>query len=366
MDSRRRLASLVLESGWSVADAARDSGVSRQCAHEWVKRARADGLLGMEEKSRRPKRMPTATSDEVVGVVLAAASEYPSWGPCTLHALLWPDRRAPISERTVARILNRAGRRVMKPNSNPKATMRFERDEPNELWQIDFKRVGHTIARSNSLSVIDDASRFCIALTSVPDQTLESTWSVLWEAFAEFGIPLQILSDNGPAFRSNATWRWSSFDLRLMLLGIRPTHGRPFHPQTQGKVERFHGTMEREILFERGGDVPKELATFRDRYNWVRPHHALDMRTPGSVYKPGPRHRPGLMPKPFFPEGAVLRKAGPGGVFHFQGQLYRLGKAFDGLPVGLLIKDQEHHQVVWGDFILGPLADFKIVKDVLS
>ena len=233
----------------------------------------------MSERSRRPLRSPGRTPEEVQRLVLGAAAEYPAWGPKTLHALLWPPGEAPVCERTVARILARAGRRCLPERLVDPAPHRFEREAPNELWQADFKRIGPRKERREALSVLDDATRFCIALAGVEDQTLGTVWETLWEAFGQFGLPEQILTDNGPAFRSNATWRWSSFDLRLMLLGIRPLHGRPYHPQTQGKVERFHGTLEREVRFE--GSSEEELSRFRDRYNWVRPHHALAMRTPG-------------------------------------------------------------------------------------
>ena len=359
MDARRRLASLVLESGWSVAAAARESGVSRQTAHAWVARARAEGLAEMAELSRRPRSSPRETPPGVVERALALAAERPHWGPRKLHALLWPGGEAPITERTLARVLARSGRRVSAQRADPAATARFERELPNELWQADFKRVGHKRSRSDALSVIDDASRFCVSLRSLPDQGLESAWGALWAAFGEFGLPLSVLTDNGQAFRNNATWRFSSFDLRLMLLGVRPAHGRPYHPQTQGKVERFHGTLEREASFEAGQDPGLELSAFRDLYNWVRPHEALGQRTPGSAYSPSPRPRPERMPEPFFPAGATLRRAQEQGYVSYKGQTYKLGRAFQGLPVGLL-EEGGRTMVVWGAFTLAPLADFKV------
>jgi transposase InsO family protein len=263
-----------------------------------------------------------------------------------------------VCERTVARLLARAGRRVMPYPAPAVAPMRFERELPNELWQTDFKRVGHTATRSESLSLLDDASRFCLALAPLPDQKLASAWSALWEAFGEYGLPEQILSDNGPAFRNNATWRWSLSDLRLMLLGIRSAHGRPYHPQTQGKIERFHGTLERELRLGRGCDVAAELEAFRVRYNWVRPHQALGMRTPGSVYAPSARIRPARMPEPFFPEGATVRKVHDTGLLQYRGGRYKVGRALEGLPIGIL--EGETPALVWGDFVLAPLQDLKV------
>jgi transposase InsO family protein len=360
MDARRRLANLVIGEGWSVSAAAREMGVSRPTAHLWVSRALGEGLADMRERPRRPKTSPGASPPETVERVLALADEYPFWGSRKLRALLWPDGGAPVSDRTVARIMARNGRKVGPSHTKPAAPQRFERAASNELWQADFKRVGHHRHRTDSLSVVDDAHRFCIKLAVVPDQTLESVWSVLWEAFGEYGMPEQMLTDNGASFRNNATWRWSRFDLMLMLLGIRSAHGRPYHPQTQGKVERFHGTIEREIRFERDADVQEELSRFRDRYNWVRPHDSLDNRTPGSLYKPSPRKRPDRMPEPFFPEGTLIRKAQDRGVIRYDKEKYVLGRAFEGYPVGILNDDTGTPMVVWGNFALAPLRDFKV------
>jgi len=239
-------------------------------------------------------------------------------------------------------------------------TIRFERANSNELWQVDFKKVGTRKNRREAMSVLDDSRRYCIALEVVPDQTLKSAWEVLWNSFGEFGLPAGMLSDNGPAFRNNATWRWSSFDLRLMLLGIKPAHGKPYHPQTQGKVERLHGTIEREIRFEDRTDVPLVLREFRDRYNWVRPHQALDLKTPGSLYEPSKRTRPKTMPEPFFKEGCLMRRCHDPGVINYKGAKYKLGRAFTNLPVGLLHNENGVLEVIWGNFTLGPLEDLRL------
>lgn len=348
----------VLEGELGVSAAALEAGVSRQTAHVWVKRAQEEGLVQMSERSRRPNRVPKAAPDSVCELILQIAAEHPYWGPQKLHKLLWPEA-APVCERTVARILARAGRTVRRPEAKA-STMRFEREASNELWQIDFKKVGPRRTRKDSLSVLDDARRYCLALSVVPDQTLESVWSVLWDVFGEYGMPAQILSDNGSAFRNNATWRWSSFDLRLMLLGIAPAHGRPYHPQTQGKVERLHGTMEREIQFDAHSDIQEQLETFRTRYNWIRPHQALDLKTPGSLYQPSSTPRPKEMPEPFFPEEAILRKVHDPGIISFKGTKYKLGRAFVGKPIGILEDSNGTLQLVWGTYTLGPLQDLKV------
>lgn len=354
MDARRRLVSLV-QQGCSVSSAARELGVSRQTAYLWLGRARQEGILAMAERSRRPRSSPGQCPEWVVKRVLELSDEHPYWGARKLHALLCPGQGAPVCERTVGRILLRHGRSVPAPG-RPCALQRFEREQSNELWQADFKKVGPRHSRVEALSVLDDATRFCLVLQAVPDQTLEVFWAVLWEAFGAWGLPEAMLTDNGPTFRNNATWRWSTFDLRLMLLGIRPLHGRPYHPQTQGKVERFHGTIEREA--GSSWRSQEELEAFRSRYNWVRPHEAIGLKPPGTLYKPSPRPRPGRMPEPYFPDGARIRRADQTGVFSFQGRDYKVGRGFGKQPVGIIEDAAGILQIAWGPCLLGPIQDF--------
>lgn len=357
MDQRRFLVTQILNQGMSISEAARRAGVSRQTAHMWLSRAKEVGIEQLAEHSRRPHRSPSASSPEIVAAVLEIAEQYPYWGPKKLRKLLWPGT-APVCERTVARILQRANRRVLGPHQSSHEPVSFEREASNQLWQVDFKRLGSRRKSQDVLTVVDDAHRFCVALRAVPDQSLESAWGVLWEAFQAFGLPDSILSDNGSAFRAGATWRWSVFDLRLMLLGIRPVHGRPYHPQTQGKVERLHGTIERELGGAFLDDVAGSLAAFRDRYNWVRPHEALGLLTPGSKYSRSQREAPLVMPDPYFPEGSILRKVCGGGRISFRGFEYKVGRAFIGEFIGIV--EDEVAWLVWGNERLAPLEEFRL------
>lgn len=349
MDQRRRLCSRVLEGGWTVTAASLEAGVSRQTGSLWVSRARASGLAGMSELSRRPACSPKRTCAQVEQRLLEFAREHPYWGPKKILRLAYPSD-PPVCERTAARILSRNGLRVQGGPGVRAEAVRFEREESNELWQIDFKVLGPRKGRVQVLSVLDDASRFLLGLRPCPDQTLESVKETLWAAFGEYGLPACVLSDNGAAFRNNATWRWSSLDLWLMLLGVRSIHGRPRHPQTQGKVERLHGTLERERV------APDGLEEFRARYNWVRPHEALGMRTPGQSYAPSPRPRPGRPPEPWFPQDAALRKADGQGKFRYKGRLYRAGTAFGDGHVGI-VETEQGAFLCWAGNLLSPLDD---------
>lgn len=355
MDERRLLAHRVLVEGWSVSSAALASGVCRTTAHLWVSRARETGVALLSEVSRRPHVSPSRTSDELEAELLELKRKYPSLGSRKLSVKL--DGRVP--PRTAARILARHG--LSCPPAPAKEELRFERSGCNELWQMDFKGMRQRRPVYDPLSVIDDSSRFAIELRALPNQQLAAVWDCLWAAFEVYGLPDATLSDNGPVFRSNGTWRPSKLDLRLALLGIQSIHGRPYHPQTQGKVERFHGTIARTLgtslwqpTLEEGQQV---LSEFRQFYNWERPHEAIGQKVPGAVYKPSSRQRPQTLPEPQFPDGCLILRVNDQALLKHLGTTYRMGKALIGQPVGLL-GQEEGVQVFYHSLTLGYLHEY--------
>jgi transposase InsO family protein len=283
---------------------------------------------------------------------------YPGFGAKKLSSLM----EGRVSVRTANRLLKRAGhcqeRFEVKPMPQP-----FERATANELWQTDFKRLGWRGGGFEVLSVIDDATRFNVGLVGLPDQTLASLTAALWELFGTYGLPEAILSDNGPAFRNNATWRYSSFDLWLLKLGIHSIHGRPYHPQTQGKVERFHGTLERErgdILRKVCLDDAKPiLKAFQSMYNWERPHESLGQRKPGSLYQASPRSRPNSIPDHEIPSGAIVRKVSATGGLTYKGTLYDVGRALAHEWVVICEDDPLNPALVFHGIALGKLVEFR-------
>jgi transposase InsO family protein len=363
MDQRRALAYRVLVENSSLSRAAREFGVSRPTARLWVERAREVGLAALAERSRRPQRSPHALGHTAVEELLAEKARFPEWGAKKLLARLWPSGTAPLSLRTANRVLSRQGLSCARAEPSP-GLSRFEREDPNELWQMDFKGLKYPKLPYEALSVIDDASRFCLALAAVPDQTTESVWSALWEAFGQYGLPDCILCNNGPAFRAGAGRLPGTLAVRLLKLGVAMAHGRPFHPQTQGKVERFHGTLAREL----GAALrqpARELAApvyqaFRDRYNWERPHEAIGLRVPGCIYRPSARLRPERLPKHELPPGAISRSVDSWGNCGFRSRRYKVGRGFAGERVELREQHDGAFQVFFFGHLIGPLADFEV------
>ena len=341
LDSRMMFVSRVLVDGASIRSACLEFGISRPTGYKWLKRFQDGEGAGLLDASRRPHSSPSRTPDAVVERVLALKAEHPFWGGRKLALL---EDGLP-SARTIDRILKASG--LACAASGARSVGSFERDSPNELWQMDFKGVPR--GEPQVLGCVDDATRFCILLEPVCSQKLADWWPLLWEAFGEFGLPQAVLSDNGPAFRCNATPRFSSFDLKLLLLGVKPLHGRPRHPQTQGKIERFFGTLERE----KGLGRERE---FRRTYNHVRPHEALQMDTPARRYKPSGRTRPKEMPSNLdFPEGSRTRKTSHKGDFSWNGKTHRLGRA--AADTTIAVRDG---CVYYGKALLGPLEQYEV------
>jgi transposase InsO family protein len=346
MQRRQKLALMVISGELNLSQAAREFGVSRPTAYKWVRRAHQMGIGNLAEQSRSPLRQPRHTERRVVEQILAAKRTYPRWGAKKLHAFLWPPdgpEEAPVCVRTVDRLLFHHGLVVPRGIPEAAAVGRFEREQPNQLWQLDFKGLEKRWPYT-PLCVLDDHSRFCLALSPAIKTSGVAVWRLLWHLFGEFGLPECLLCDNYAAFNSLRSFGPTWLQARLWLLGIKTCHGRPAHPQTQGKVERFHRTLEDEIPDGlRQADIASAYRAFeayRQTYNWVRPHEAIAMKVPGAVYRPSDRIRPFRMPKHEPAEGSFTRKVDCLGKFYFKGSEYRVGQGLYGERIELREEDE--------------------------
>jgi hypothetical protein len=249
------------------------------------------------------------------------------------------------SIRTVGAILARNGRIV--PTAPTPALQRFEREFPNDLWQLDFKGpVEVDRKKIMPLTVLDDHSRYLLAFKPCTNLTMATAWSVLWDLFGEVGLPLQILCDN--AFNARANFRpagLSWFDSRLVRLGIQPSHGRPYHPQTQGKVEALHRSAVRELIdFNARKDCEihfhQDCDAYRHVYNTIRPHQALGDVPPVQRWIPSPRPRPAVLPEVIYPDGSVLRRVNHGRI-DFKKYRILCGQGIEGDQVRIEERDAE-------------------------
>jgi len=282
--------------------------------------------------------------------------KYPFWGPRKLVPLLKKERGVHLCLRTAERIVRRLG--LTNPSPRLEEPQNFERESCGALLQIDFKGLPKSTPYS-MLTVLDDHARFCFGFGPVPDKTGASVKAGLWKIFGAYGLPDSILMDNGDCWGSGS-WAPTAFEAWLMKLGIKPIHGRPNHPQTQGKVERFHRTAKLEIGSELYNPDAKlsalACAKFVERYNWVRPHDALAGAVPGSRYAAFPRSRPDSVPKPEPRPGDITRKVGNAGCISYKQRELKVGRGLVGEHVQLR-EDLGGLRIYFADFPLAYLSE---------
>ena len=364
MDSRRRLVTCVRDEGMSLSQAAREFGVTRPTARKWLERAALVGVDGIREGSRAPKSVPGRTSAPVEAFLLAMKARFPEWGARKLCPLLLEEHGASLPERTADHILRRHGLTVPRPVKDEEA-VRFERESCGALLQMDFKGTPRSMKYS-VLTVLDDHSRFCLAFEPVPDKSGASVKACLWEVFGRHGLPDSMLMDNGEPWGFHHKRCPTKFEAWLMLLGVKPTHGRAYHPQTQGKVERFHRTAKLELgarFLSPSMDEARPLyREFVDRYNWVRPHDSLGGKTPGTRYATFPRPRPDTMPGHFIPEGALTRKVDGNGIFGYKGSVFHMGQGLIGQTI-VLAEDELGLRVFFAGFPLTYMSELEPIRN---
>jgi len=357
MEGRRALAYDVLVNGCSLSESCRRYGVTRVTGRKWVERAREFGISEISEFSRVPKRSPLQTSPELESALIAMKHRYPEWGPKKLVVRMEIEMGLTLSARTASHVLHRRGL-TSSPHAKAADWIRFERQSCGALLQADFKGLPRS-APYALLSVLDAFGRYCFAFEPVKDKTSASVQNALRAVFAEHGVPAQMLMDNGDCWGSVSKGP-TAFEAWLMRLGIFPSHGKPGHPQTQGKVERFHLTAKHELkerLVQPNIEEAREvLRPFVDRYNWVRPHESLGQEVPGSRYTRFPLPYDPSEPPHQIPPGAQSRVVDDHGFFSYKGNLYRIGKGLTKERV--VIKEDEFGlRAFYADFPLAYLSE---------
>ena len=227
----------------SVSALCEEFEISRPTGYRWLRRYQQEGVAGIEEQSRRPHHNPGRTSATIEEQVVELRRQRPDWGARKLQVLL-QRQGTRLATRTVHRILVRQGL-VREEDSHSAAPQRFEREAPNQLWQMDFKSPKGWDEPVGPLSVLDDHSRYLIALAQTGCTQAQAVRERLEEAFGRCGVPEEMLMDHGtPWWNAEAPSGWTGLTVWLMKQGIVCRFGRYRPPQTQGKVERFHGALE--------------------------------------------------------------------------------------------------------------------------
>jgi transposase InsO family protein len=341
-------------------------GVSRKSGYKWLARYEARGLSGLVEGSRVAHHLPHKTSAEVEDALVALKREKPHWGPKKLLVLL--ARRRPgvgvPAPSTASAILKKHGLVKACPQRSRRelrrVTLLVEAEAPNDCWSADHKgdfALGDG-TQCYPLTVTDNYSRYLLRCTALAGIHHAPAQVVLESAFKEYGLPHRIRTDNGAPFGSTRGLALSKLSLWWMRLGIRHERITAGVPQQNGRHERMHRTLKAEATIPRSPATEhqqRRFEAFLSEYNDDRPHEALGMQTPRSLYVSSPRQLPQHLPPLGYPEDFERRAVGANGRFAFEGQKYFVTKVLHGEDVGLELVDGTPHRVWAGTLPLGIL-----------
>ena len=358
VESRLRLINDVRDRRLSPREVAQRYGVSKTQVYEWLRRYDQDGVEGLVPRSRRPERSPrqldAATEDEIV----RWRKQRPRWGAKKIRAMLEREGWAPVpAVSTVQQVLRRRGfvaapRRSREP---AEGWCSFVRPYPNDLWHIDA--TCHRLANGRPfwvIDLIDDHSRFLLTTHVCISPTCEAGWAAMGKAAAAYGLPRQLLSDNGLNFTGRLHHLTVAFERQVRAAGIEFIHSRPQHPETLGKLERQHRTQN-EWIADHG--APRSMTAaqtlldaYRHDYNTVRPHEAIGQHLPVELYQPGqPVDLPAaeLAPADPYPPGCLKRLVHQRGGVIYAGTRLPLDQRWSGITVGL-IRRGAHLEIYYG------------------
>jgi len=355
MEKRKEFLADYVSGDFSMSELCRMYGITRPTGYEVLRRYAELGEAGLAERSHAPLRHPNQTGAEIEHLVLGLRREHPLWGPRPLKKVL--ENRHPglviPSASTIGTILTREGltrhrrkRRRVEPYRQPFRTVAA----PNDEWACDFKgwlRAGDG-ERIDPLTISDSASRYLLRCQAVDKADTERVRAIFEAAFREFGMPQAVRSDNGPPFASCAVAGLSRLAIWWIKLGILPQRIDAGHPEQNGRHERMHRTLK-----EAAASPPKAnrrmqqqaFDRFRQEYNELRPHQALAMETPASVYSNSPRPYPGRVPEPEYDSTMKVRRVFPHGQFFFQKHDVFLSKVLAGERIGLQPVDDRYQRI---------------------
>jgi transposase InsO family protein len=351
MEQRYQAVLAVVQDGWQVTEVARRLGVSRQSVHVWIARYEQGGLAALADRSHRPSCCPHQTVTELEALICELRREHPGWGPRRIEHQLGRLGADPVPSRSaIYRCLKRHGLiELRRRRKRREEFRRWERERPMQLWQMDVMG-GVLLEDDTELKVVtgvDDHSRFCVAAGLVTRATSKAVCAVLTAALGRYGIPDEILTDNGKVF----TGRFGPqpvevlFDRICRENGVSHRHTAVRSPTTTGKIERFHQSLRREFLLDRAFPsmqaAQAELDAWVADYNTARPHQALEMATPADRFRLAPISIDAVS----VPVDArddrggqwVLRRVASNGVMSVDNQLFSVTNAYNGELVDVFV-----------------------------
>ena len=340
--------------------------IARETGYVWLRRYRQAGVAGLVERNRAARRHANQTPEEIERMVLELRQAHMRWGPRKLKRILERDEAGRVwpAVSTIGALLKREGLVVARRKRNrtaPYTEPLAHADGANRVWCADFKgwfRTGDG-ERIDPLTISDAYSRYLLRCQAVEKADTPRVQAIFEAAFREYGMPEAIRTDNGPPFASSAVSGLSRLAVWWIKLGIVPERIAAGHPEQNGRHERMHRTLKQEAAQPPAANRRKQqraLDCFRQEYNEVRPHEALQMRTPGSVYEPSARTFPARVPEPEYPETMVVRSVRPHGHFRWKSKHdVHLSEVLWGERVGLLPEDDRWFTIYFAQV---PIARF--------
>lgn len=353
----------------SMTELCRRYGIARETGYVWLRRYDAAGVDGLREYSRAAHRHHNQTPEEIEQMVLELRQAHMRWGPRKLKRILErnePGRRWPAAS-TIGALLKREGlvvARKKRLRTAPYTAPLAHAQECNRVWCADFKGWFHTGngQRIDPLTISDAYSRYLLRCQAVEKTNTSRVQAIFEAAFREYGMPQAIRTDNGPPFASRALGGLSRLAIWWIKLGIVPERIQAGHPEQNGRHERMHRTLKAEAAqppAETRRQQQQALDRFRQDYNEVRPHEALEMRTPAEVYQPSPREFSARLPELEYPPSMLVRSVHAKGYFRWKKHDVFLTEVLWGEPVGLLPENDRWFTIYFAHL---PLARFDSEK----
>lgn len=350
----------------SFAAVCRRFGVSRKTGYKWLARYGGGGVAGLLDQSRAPLHHPAAMRGEIAERCIAVRRAHPSWGPVKVRA--WLERRAPRTAwpaaSSIGTLFDREGltvKRRLRRRSSPSSTPFAHCGAANDVWCIDFKgwfRTGDG-ARCEPLTLSDAHSRYLLRCQAMARTDTDHVWPVLEAAFREFGLPQRLRSDNGSPFASCGAGGLSQLSVKVIKAGVMPERIAPGKPQQNGRLERLHLTLLRDVANPPARNLREQIArlrSFQRLYNDERPHQALNNDTPAAHYAASSRRFDGVLREPSYGGDQAIRRVRHNGEIRWQGNTIYITAALVGEPVGLTENDDGGWTVCYGPIELGIIA----------
>ena len=351
VSQRQEFVLMAAQDGANVRALCRQFGISPKTGYKWINRHAAEPTpAAVQDRSRRPLGSPSRSPEQLERAVVELRRAHPAWGGRKIARRLADLDLGQLAPSTVTRILHR--HHLISPEASAQAQpwQRFEHAAPNSLWQIDFKGDFATLAgRCHPLTLLDDHSRFNLVLHAHARTDTTQVQPQLEAVFRRYGLPLRINADNGSPWgspRSGAQGgSLSALAVWLIRLGVRVSFSAPYHPQTNGKIERFHRSLKAEVLagrhFADHASAQRAFDAWREVYNCQRPHEALDSAAPARRYQPSALAYPEQLEPIEYPRGDEVVTVGWNGFIKWRGRSIRASTALHRLPIGLRARPEE-------------------------